>query len=125
VKQYFTVLRTLALLAAVLLTLPSVAPLACDWMCGRQHDAAVPVAGSCHDAGGPRSTLPALAGGHVCHDIGALPTSIVRDASQLALPAIARAVDGQADFPTRQVLLPAPARLTAHAPPPLALPLRI
>ena len=124
-KQYPAVIRFLAPLVAVMLTVPMVAPLVCDWTCGRQHDAAAAPAENCHDRGAPHSTSPAIAGSHTCHDLGVLPTSVLRDAGQLALPAVTRTIDTVVDDHVGQALFAPHAHLTAHAPPPLLLPLRI
>jgi hypothetical protein len=119
------VTRAVSLLVAAMLVVPTVAPLVCDWLCGAQHAAAAAPAEGCHDHGGPPATTPAIAGAHACHELGVLPTSIVRDVLQLALPAVARTADEGADSGVGQALFISSARLNAHAPPPLALPLRI
>jgi hypothetical protein len=125
VKEYFPVTRVLALLVAVMLTVPTVAPLVCDWTCGLQHSTAAPPAQNCHDHGAPQSTAPVIAGSHTCHDIGVLAASVLRDADQLVLPAVTRAVDPAVDDRIGHTVVASHARQTGHAPPPLALPLRI
>ena len=58
-------------------------------------------------------------------DLAMLPASVVRDASQLALPAATRVFDASVDARAAYQLFTLVARLNAHAPPPLRLPLRI
>jgi hypothetical protein len=123
-------MRTVALLIVLALAVPSVAALVCDVACAAQHrnGAAAPQPASCHDDAAPQPESPSASGRHVCHEMGVVPASVMRDAaSQAAMaPAIVRAVfDSAAEHnPGLNVVAPH-ARLTAHAPPLLTLPLRI
>jgi len=130
VKQSLQGMRTIALLIVLALAAPSVAALVCDVACAAQHENAVaaPQTGSCHDHAAPQPESPSMSAWHVCHDMGVVPPSVVRDsASQLATaPAIVREiVASAADYGAGRNRVATHARLTAHAPPPLVLPLRI
>jgi hypothetical protein len=125
----FRVMRTIALLTVLALTAPSAGALVCDIACAAQHQntAAAPQSTSCHDHAAPTPESPALSAWHVCHQMGVVPVSIVRDAApQLAVaPAIVRAgVDVAPANSAGPGLVAMDRRLTGHAPPPLALPLR-
>ena len=129
-KQYFQVLRTIALLTVLALTAPSVGALVCDLACAAQHQdaAATSASESCHDHGAPAPESPSVSAWHVCHDMGVVPASIVRDAApHLAIaPAIVLAVfDSAAQHNSGPHVAATHARLTGHAPLPLALPLRL
>jgi hypothetical protein len=121
-------MRTIALLIVLALAAPSAAALVCDVMCAAQHDDAAPQRGSCHDHAAPQRETPSVSAWHVCHAMGVVPASVVRDAaSQVAVPpAIARAiVDSAAEHIPARTVNATHARLTGHAPPPAVLPLRI
>lgn len=121
-------MRFIALLTVLALTSPSVGALVCDVACGAQHQsAAASSSPSCHDHAMPQSDWPTVSAMHVCHEMGSVPASIVRDAAmQLAVaPAILRSLSEMSDPGVSRELSSTHARLTGHAPPPLALPLRI
>ena len=128
-KEYAQVLRTIALLTALVLTVPSVSALVCDVICGTRHEAsAAPASSSCHDHGPPHRDSATVSPLHVCHEMVGVPASIVRDPGlQFAVaPAIVRGVvDIVTDAAAGCDLVATQARLTDHAPPLRALPLRI
>jgi hypothetical protein len=71
---------------------------------------------------------PTVSASHVCHEIGGVPASIVRDgAQQVAVaPATLRGIsDILTDAAIARDIAARQQRLTRHAPPPPALPLRI
>ena len=129
-KQYFQVLRTIALLTVLALTAPSVGALVCDVACAAQHRGTAPASqdASCHDHASPTPEVPSLSAWHVCHEMGVVPASIVRDAATplATAPAIVVAIfDSAVQDSARRHIVVTRARLTGHAPPPLILPLRI
>src|SRR5688572_24754903 len=85
-------MRTIALLTVLALTAPAAGALVCSVACGAQHQAATPGNSSCHDTGTSEPDAPAVSASHVCHEIGILPASIVRDVGLQAAdaPAIVR-----------------------------------
>ena len=121
-------IRTIALLTALMLTVPSVGALVCDVICGTRHEAsATPARSSCHDHGKSRQDSPTVSALHVCHEMGSVPASIMRDGGpQIAVVrAIVRNLDIVTDADAGRHTVVRQARLTGHAPPLPALPLRI
>ena len=125
-KQYLQVMRTIALLTVLALTAPSAAALICDVACTAQHEAAT-LGSSCHDSDTSEPGERTVSASHLCHDIGVLPASIVRDGGShtAVAPAVVRETSDLAAVAAGRALVARQARLTNHAPPPPALPLRI
>ena len=122
-------IRTIALLTALMLTGPSVGALVCDVICGTRHEAsATPARSSCHDPGPSRDDSPTMSALHECHEMGSVPASIMRDGGvqNAVAQAIVRNLDIVTDADAGRHTVVRQARLTSHAPPLLpALPLRI
>jgi hypothetical protein len=114
-----------------MLTGPSVGALICDVLCGAQYEPSVTQAGpsSCHEEDSPSDTnSPIVSASHVCHEMGSVPASIVRHAApHLAIAqAVVRGIsDILTDAATGRDIAARQERLTSHAPPLAALPLRI
>ena len=128
-KQYAQVIRAIALLTALALTVPSVSALVCDVICGTRHEAsAIPASSSCHDHGPPHQDSATVSPLHVCHEMVSVPASIVRDPGLqfVVAPAIVRGDVGiVTDAAAGRDIVATQTRLTDHAPPLRALPLRI
>jgi hypothetical protein len=122
-------MRTIALLTLLVVTAPSVGALVCDVVCAAQHEASTtPASGSCHDHGTSQPDSPAVSALHVCHEVGTVQASIVRDSGLHAAVApaiIGGDVDIAVDPAAGRDIVATQARLTGHAPPSPALPLRI
>jgi len=131
VKQYSRgcqVIRTIALLTALVLTVPSAGALVCDVICGTRHEAsAAPPSGSCHDHGPSHTGSRTVSALHMCHEIGSVPASIMRDGGlQIAVAqAIVRGVDIVTDADATRDIVVRQERLASHAPPLPTLRLRI
>jgi hypothetical protein len=127
VTTYSGVLRLPALLIVLAFAAPSIAPLACDWTCGRQHQAATQSAGTdCHDHGLPRSDSPALSAAHGCHELLEFPTTTGPSVHQpTPAPIVVQVLDSVAADNSISQALASASQLRPQDPPGLITPLRI
>ena len=116
--------RFIAVILAVTLTGPSVASVLCDWTCAAKHQVAS-AEGGCHkrDSSAP---VPAVAAGHVCHDLLSPEASVLTPAPyvEVLTPSLTELLpaDSLATISTRTV---ATSPDTSHDPPRSSVPLRI